>query len=154
MHDELAYGARGERGFSLIKLMFFLAMLAGVIWYGWLLVPIYNAQWKVQDAFDALSRNMADASEQEVRRRLPELFKIKYIAHNDLPPEFYKNIKIQADGGRIEISSNYHITIWPLGPVESVDPEEEYDAADLMGMDKIRDKLRLDFDFEPYAETP
>ncbi len=146
MHD--------ERGFSVIKLMLILATLGGVVWYGWLLIPIYNAQWKVQDAFDAVSRNMANASEDAVYRRLPELFKIKYIYHNDLPEEFYENIKVKAEGNRIEVSSYYHITIWPLGPVEGVDPDEDYDANDLKGMDKIRDKLRLDFDFEPYAETP
>ncbi|MDX8407840.1 MAG: hypothetical protein R8L58_05595 [Mariprofundaceae bacterium] len=143
-----------EQGFSVIKLMLFLGLLGGVVWYGWLLIPIYNAQWKVQDAFDAVSRNMANASEEEVYNRLPELFKIKYIYHNDLPEEFYENIKVKAEGGRIEVSSYYHVTIWPLGPVEDVDPESEYDAAELKGMDKIRDKLRLDFDFEPYAQTP
>ena len=144
-----------EHGFSVIKLMLFLGLLGGVVWYGWLLIPVYNAQWKVQDAFDALSRNMAaNANEAAIRARLPELFKIKYIYHNDLPEEFYENIKIKADGNRIEVSSYYHITIWPLGPVEDVDPELEYDAADLKGMDKIRDKLRLDYDFEPYAQTP
>lgn len=145
---------RNEQGFSIIKLMFFLSVLAGVVWYGWLLIPMYNAQWKVQDAFDAVSRNMADASEEAIYQRLPDLFRIKYIYHNDLPEEFYDNIKVKADGGRIEISSYYHVTIWPLGPVESVDPESDYDPKELKGMDKIRDKLRLDYDFEPYAETP
>lgn len=143
-----------ERGFSLIKFSFFLALLAGVVWYGWLLIPIYNANWKVQDAFDAISRNMSDADEAAIRRRLPELFKIKYIYPEDLPPEFYDNIKVEADGSRVVISSYYHVTVWPLGPVEGVDPESEYDPAELKGLDKIRDKLRLDFDFEPYAETP
>ncbi len=143
-----------ERGFSLIKFSFFLAVLAGVVWYGWLLIPVYNANWKVQDAFDAISRNMADADEAAIRRRLPELFKIKYIYHDDLPEEFYDNIEIKADGSRVEISSSYHVTIWPLGPVEGVDPESEYDPAELKGMDRIRDRLRIDLDFEPYAETP
>ncbi len=143
-----------ERGFSMIKLMFWLAALSGIIWYGWLLMPVYNANWKVQDAFDAISRNMADATESQVRRRLPELFKIKYIYHDDLPEEFYDNITIKADGGIVEISSYYHVTIWPLGPVEGVDPDSDYDPSELKGMDKLRDRLRLDFDFEPYARTP
>jgi len=38
--------------------------------------------------------------------------------------------------------------------VESVDPESDYDPKDLRGMDRLRDALRLDFDFEPHAETP
>jgi len=145
---------RNEQGFSIIKLMLILSALGIVVWYGWLLIPVYNAKWKVQDAFDAVCRNMANADEGAVHRRLPELFRIKYIYHDDLPEEFYENIKVQASGSRIEVSSYYHVTIWPLGPVEGVDPEEEYDASELKGMDKIRDKLRLDYDFEPYAETP
>jgi len=143
-----------ERGFSMIKLLFILALLGGGVWYGWLLIPIYNANWKVQDVFDSVARNMANESEENVARRLPELFKIKYLYHNDVPEEFYDNIRIKADGGRLEVSSYYHVTIWPLGPVTGVDPNEEYDAADLKGMDKIRDKFRLDYDFEPYAQTP
>ncbi len=143
-----------ERGFSFIKLLFWLSILGGVVWYGWLLVPVYNANWKVQDAFEAVARNMPNASESEIRARLPDLFKVKYIAPGDLPDEFYDNIEIKADGDRVEISSYYHVTIWPLGPVESVDPESDYDPESLKGMDRVRDRLRLDFDFEPHAETP
>jgi len=143
-----------ERGFSLIKFLFILSLLGGGVWYGWLIIPVYNAHWKVQDVFDSLSRNMANDSEEAVRARLPELFRIKYLYKNDVPQEFYDNIKIKADGGRVEVSSYYHIIIWPLGPVENVDPESDYDPKDLKGMDKIRDKLRLNYEFEPYAQTP
>ncbi len=144
----------GERGFSFIKLLFWLALLGGVVWYGWLLIPVYNANWKVQDAFEAVTRNMTDATEEEIRARLPELFRIKYLARGDLPEEFYDNIEIKAENGRVEISSYYHVTVWPLGPVESVDPESDYDPQSLKGLDRVRDRLRLDFDFEPHAETP
>jgi len=99
-------------------------------------------------------RNMAHNTESHIRRRLPELFKIKYLARGDAPQEFYDNIVISADGAHVEISSEYSVTVWLLGPVEGEDPESEYDEADLKGMDKIRHKLRYDFYFEPYAETP
>lgn len=143
-----------ERGFSLIRLAFWLAILATVVWYGWLLTPVFTTHWKVQDAFDAISRNMANASEEAIRSRLPELFKVKYIDPEDVPEEFFDNIAIKADGSRVVISSSYRVTVWPLGPVQGVDPEEEYDPSMLKGMDIVRNKLRLDFDFEPYAETP
>jgi len=143
-----------ERGFSLIKFMLLLAVLAGGTWYGYNIIPVYNAEWKIQDAFDAISREMTDDSEQEIRQRLPDLFHIKYLAHDDVPQEFYDNIRIDTSGGQIKISSSYHVTVWLLGPVQSVDPDSDYDPSELKGMDRLRDKLRQDFDFEPYAETP
>ena len=143
-----------EAGFSLIKTTFWLMLLGIVVWYGYLLIPVYNTYWKVQEAFESVSRNMADADEEAIRQRLPELFRIKYIAKDELSDEFYENLEVKADGKSVEISSYYHVTVWPLGPVESVDPDEEYKETDLKGMDRLRKKLRLDFDFEPYAETP
>jgi len=53
----------------------------------------------------------------------------------------------------VKISSYYHLTVWLIGPVEGVDPESDYDPKDLKGMDKLRDKLRKDFEFEPYASS-
>lgn len=143
-----------EAGFSMIKITFWLMLLAVVVWYGYILIPVYNTNWKVQEAFDSISRNMSDANEMAIRERLPDLFRIKYIDPRELSDEFHENLQINADGGRVEISSHYHVTVWPLGPVESVDPDEEYKEIDLKGMDKLRAKARLDFDFEPHAETP
>jgi hypothetical protein len=145
---------KNEQGFSMIKLLIWLALIGAGVMAGYKIIPVYNAQWKVQDTFEALSRNMADETENKIRRRLPELLKIKYLAKGDVPDAFYENIIIKADGSRVEISSHYHVTVWLLGPVEDVDPDFEYTEADLKGMDKIRHKLRYDFDFEPYAKTP
>jgi len=154
MERKLKNDVKSERGFSKIKLLFWLTVIAVGVVIGFKIIPVYNANWKVQDAFEAISRNMADSTEEKIRKRLPELFKIKYLAHGDLPKEFYDNIVVKADGGHVEISSEYHVTVWILGPVKDVNPNSEYDEADLKGMDKIRHKLRFDFDFEPYAETP
>ncbi|HXH73119.1 MAG TPA: DUF4845 domain-containing protein [Mariprofundaceae bacterium] len=145
---------RDERGFSLIKFLMLLAILAGGVWYGYNVLPVYNAEWKIQDAFDAISRDMTNSSEQDIRSRLPDLFHIKYLAYNDVPKEFYDNIRIDVSNGRVNISSSYHVTVWLLGPVQSVDPNSDYAPSDLKGMDRLRAKLRLDFDFEPHAETP
>jgi hypothetical protein len=35
-----------------------------------------------------------------------------------------------------------------------VDPDGEFNASDVKGMDKLRLKLRMDFDFSPFAKTP
>ena len=145
---------KNEQGFPMIKLLFLGAVIDFGVMAGYKIIPVYNAQWKIQDAFEALTRNMADKDETRIRRRLPDLLKMKYLAHGDVPQEFYDNIVISADGGQVEISSEYHVTLWLLGPVEGVDPDLEYDESDLKGMDKIRHKLRQDFDFEPYAKTP
>lgn len=143
-----------EQGFSTIKLLFWGALIAAGVMAGYKIFPVYNAQWKIQDAFEAISRNMASTDEVRIRRKLPSLFQMKYLSHGDVPQEFYDNIVIKADGGKVEISSSYHVTLWLLGPVEGVDPDSEYDESDLKGMDKLRHKLRRDFDFEPYAKTP
>jgi hypothetical protein len=145
---------KNEQGFSMIKLLFWGALIGFGVMAGYKIIPVYNAQWKIQDAFEAISRNMADKDETRIRRRLPTLLKMKYLARGDVPQEFYDNIVINADGGKVEISSEYHVTLWLLGPVEGVDPDSEYDESDLEGMDKIRHKLRQDYDFEPYAKTP
>jgi len=143
-----------QKGFSVIKLLFILAVLAAGTWSGYNIIPVYNTYWKVQDAFESVSRNLSDVPANRIRVQLPDIFHVKYIAHDDLPQGFYDNLEIKADGGRVEISSAYHVTLWLLGPLESVDPDEEYTDKDLKGMDKLRVKARVDYDFEPYAETP
>jgi len=153
----MAFGGmkmRYQEGFSLIKLMFVLLILGIGTWVSFAVLPVYSTYWKVEDAFESMSRNLANRTAEGVLRKLPEVFHVKYISQKDLPQEFYDNLKIKADGNRIEISSAYHVTIWLLGPLEGVNPDEGYTAGDLKGMDKLRDKARLDFDFEPYAETP
>lgn len=154
MKHDIKHELNSERGFSMIKFMFLLVILGSVVVSGYKIIPVYNAQWKIQDTFESLSRNMADSNEGAIRTRLPELLRIKYLAKGDVPDEFYENVVIKADGGRVEISSEYHVVVWLLGPVENVDPESEYSELDLKGMDKIRHKARFDYYFEPYAKTP
>ena len=139
---------RGQAGFSLIKLLFWLAVLAAGVWTGDKVIPVYNTYWNVQDAFKGISRDMASNSAQEIRERLPDILHVKYIAPSDLPAAFYKNLDIQADGSHVAISSHYHVTVWLLGPVAGGN------GAPLSGMDRLRDRARLDFDFHPHAATP
>ncbi len=142
-----------ENGFSMIKTMFWLAVIGAGVFYAYMIVPVYNAYWKVEDTFKGVAESMADKSESEIRARLPDLFHIKYLAPGEVPQEFYDNMEIKTDGDHVEISSYYHLTVWLIGPVEGVDPESDYDSKDLKGMDKLRDKLRKDFEFEPYASS-
>jgi len=143
-----------EQGFSMIKIMFWLVLIGIGVLVGYKIIPVYNANWKIQDTFDSVARNMISESEDKIKERLPALFKIKYLAREDVPNEFYENLVIKADGNRVEIFSEYDVTIWILGPVEGVDPNSDYKESDLKGMDKLRHKARRDFYFEPYAESP
>lgn len=143
-----------QQGFSVIKMLFWLAILFAGVMYAYQVVPVYNAYWKVQDAFSGVVENMSADSEIDIRKRLPDLFRVKYLKQDDLPREFYDNLEIKADGNRVEISSFYHVTVWFLGPVTAVDPASDYDPEELKGMDRVRNRLRQDFDFEPHAATP
>lgn len=145
---------QSQSGFSVIKFLFWIAVLGLLVSIGFKLLDIYQTSWKVQDVFDGISHNLADSSEETIRKKLPTLFKVGYIDHDDLPEEFYANIKIRISIGRVEISSSYQETLWPLGPVEKRDAEGMYHPDDLTGLDVWRDKTRQDFYFEPYAKTP
>lgn len=145
---------RNESGFSKMKLLFWIAILAALAISGFQLLRIYQTSWSVQDVFDGVSRNLAGSSEDAIRKKLPELFRVSYISPNDVPEEFYDNLLIRSSDGRVEISSSYMDTLWPLGRVENVDEEGTYDPLELSGLDILRDKIRHDFYFEPYAKSP
>jgi len=145
---------RSESGFSVLKFLFWIAILAVLVSTGFQLLHIYRTSWKVQEVFDSISHKMADSSEDVIRKRLPVLFKVSYISRDDLPQEFYDNLLIKVADRQVEISSFYSATLWPLGAVENVDKEGTYDPLELTGMDYLRDKIRRDLYFEPYAKTP
>ena len=142
---------RNERGFSMMKMGLWLALVGFALWYGALIFQAHYTNWKVQDVFESVTSNLGNASEGEIRARLPQLFKVMYLSAADLPPEFQDNLLIRREGSMLEISSLYAVVIWPLGPVEAVDEEGGYDIDALEGMDILRDKLRVDIEFEPYA---
>lgn len=142
---------RKEAGFSLIKMLLVLAILAGGAWAGYLVLPVYNTYWKVQDAFGSVARNLTNLSESEIRGRLPDVLHVDYIEPSDLPQAFYDHLNIKADGGRVEIASSYHVSVWLLGKPESAGQDENRIAST---MDGLRAKGRLDFYFHPYAKTP
>jgi len=145
---------RHQSGFSTIKLLLGLAILAAVVSIGFQLVSFHKTSWSVQDVFDNISSKMVGTSEANIRQKLPTLFKIGYIDRDDVPQEFYDNLLIKVSSKRVEISSSYTETIWPLGSVENRDEDGTYDPLELTGLDVLRDKMRYDLYFEPFAETP
>jgi hypothetical protein len=142
---------RSEAGFSLIKMLLVLAVLAGGAWTGYLVFPLYNTYWKVQDAFKSATRNLTNLPESEIRGRLPDLLHVVYVEPSDLPQEFYDHLDIKAGDGRVEISSSYHVSVWLLGRPATMEQDEDHTASTI---DKLRAKGRLEFYFHPYAKTP
>ena len=105
----------------------------------------------MQDAFNSVTHNLSNRSEDEIRGRLPDIFRVAYIKPSNLPKEFYDHLNIKADGGHVEIASSYHVSVWLLGRPESAGHDEDRIAST---MDRLRTKGRLDFYFHPYAKTP
>lgn len=135
----------------MVKAICWLMVVGFLLWYGMLVFLAHYTNWKVQDVFTSVTENLPTASEEEIRTRLPKLYTVMYIEPSDLPQEFYDNIEIRREGNMLEVSSVYTVTIWPLGPVERLDEEGGYLPEELEGMDIVRNKLRMDIEFEPYA---
>jgi len=142
---------QSEAGFSLFKLLFWLALWGGVILNGALIAQAYYNNSKVQDCFESLTRMMPTAEESEVRTKMDALFRLQYLDPDDFPAVFYEKLQINATGHGLEVSSLYHVTVWPFGKVEAVDETGEYDPEHLSGMDILKDKIRIDLSFTPYA---
>jgi len=142
-----------ERGFSMIKFLLWLTLLVTLVWNGFLVFQAHYNHWQAEDVFELLVENKRTASAEEARKQMNKLFELKYITSDDFPEEFFDNLSIKATGSALEISSFYQVTIWPLGSVEARDADGSYHPDDLNGLDIMRDKVRLDIEFEPYAIT-
>ncbi|MDQ6969689.1 MAG: hypothetical protein Q9M16_04185 [Mariprofundus sp.] len=143
-----------ETGFSVVKMLFWLAVIGFVFVNGSAVGLAYYNNTKVQDSFDHLSRKMPAAAEPEIRLKLQEVFHVQYIDKKDLPDEFYDALQIKTTGQGFEISSAYMVTVWPFGRVEERDEFGEYDPENLTGLESLRDKTRIDLFFKPYAISP
>jgi len=141
-----------EQGFSVVKLLFWLAILGFVVFNGFLVLHARYTNGQVQHCFEGLVHSQrAQAGVLEARDKLDELFDVQYLAKGDLPEEFYAQLRIKVTNGMVEVSSRYSVTIWPFGRVEHVDESGEYNPESLSGLDILRDKSRIDLVFEPYA---
>ncbi len=138
----------------MFKWLFLLGLIGGGVFVGGQVIPVYYNNLKIQNIFEGVTQNLENKSLDELGRRVDELFSIQTIDEKILPPEFHENLSIINENGKIKIGSEYHVTLWLLGKPTSVNPDEEYAEVDVKGMDKLRLRTRLDFDFAPYAETP
>jgi len=138
----------------MFKWLFWLGLIASGVFVGGQVIPVYYNNLKVKNIFEGTAENLVTQTEGEVKRRIDELFKIQTVDLQALPPEFFDNLSITKEDGKLKIGTEYHITLWLLGPPESVDPNEEYKESEVKPMDKLRLRARMDFDFAPYAETP
>jgi hypothetical protein len=137
----------------MFKLLFWTSLVTIVMWQCFPVLNIYKNNSIAQDAFEQVSRKMEGASAQAIRRRLSDTLLVMRLPRKALPAAFYEHLEIQTEHGRVKISSWYHKTIWPLGPVQQLDEEGGYDAEELTGLDALRDRLRMDFDFYPSASS-
>ncbi len=140
-----------ERGFSVFKLLFGLALAGFLILNGSLIGNAYYVNSKAQHCFELLTESMAKAGVPAARAKLDDLFRLQYLYKEDLPAEFYDELQIKATGDMLEVSSSYSVSVWPLGKVENVDKDGTYDPDALTGLDAMRDRLRIDLNFKPYA---
>jgi hypothetical protein len=138
----------------MFKWLFWLALIGGGVFVGAQVIPVYYNNLKVQNIFEGTAENLVTQTEGEVKRRIDELFKIQTVDLQALPPEFFDNLTISKENGKLQIGTEYHITLWLLGPPESVNPDEAYKESEVKPMDKLKLRARMDFDFAPYAETP
>jgi len=145
---------RHEPGFSTIKMLFWLAVIGAAGWVALAVGDVYYTERKVQQIFDGVARHMVAKSVSDIEAKMPEFYRLDDIQPGDLPQEYYDNLLISTLGSKVRISSEYHVTVWLIGPPEGVNPDADYDDADLKGLDRVRARFRMDFDFSPSSETP
>ncbi|MDX8388643.1 MAG: hypothetical protein R8M46_08975 [Ghiorsea sp.] len=137
----------------MFKWLFWLGIIAGGVFVGGQVIPIYYNNLKVENVFEGTSQNLKNSDTAAINSRIQELFKIQSVDLKALPPEFSKNLTIKTVDGKLQISSKYHIVLWLLGEPQSVDPDQAYKESEVKPMDKLRIRARMDFDFAPFAES-
>ncbi len=145
------------KGFSKINLLLVLMVIALMVDVGFKVIPIYDVKSSVQSTFDSITTNKSKLSEAEVLQKLPEILRVQYIdPAQDLPEEFFDNLVIVSEDGKLDISTYYHAEAWLLGMpkiYEELDiGEEPQDPLSLL--EQLQVKMRMDFDFDIEAHTP
>ena len=138
----------------MFRFLFWAAVIAGAIMVGGQVFPVYYNNMKAENVFEGVAKNMADQSESDIRQRVLELLNTQGVKVADMPDEFLNNLRISQSNGKLQIGSEYHVTLWLIGDTQSVDPDSDYLESEVEPMDKLRLRARMDFDFAPYQETP
>ncbi len=138
----------------MFKIFFWLGLLGVGIFVGGQVIPIYYNNLKIQNTFEGTILNLGSQDESNISKRIPDLLDVQGVDLKELPDEFFKNLIIHKEDGKLKISSKYHVVLWLLGEPLSVDPGADYSESDVAPMDKLRLRARMDFDFSPFAESP
>ncbi len=138
----------------MFKLLFWVGLIGGGVFVGGQVLPVYYNNMKIENVFEGVAQNMPSSQEEDVRKRINELLKVQSIDMSALPAEFSENLTVSNKNGKLQVGSEYHITLWLIGKPVSVDPESDYKESEVKPMDKLRLRARMDFDFSPYRETP
>jgi len=147
---------RSQQGFSMVNLMAVLVVLAAIVDIGYQVIPIYNVKGSVQSMFESMTEHQSKLTEKQVIAKLPEVMRIQYIDPNtDVPEEFFDNLVVVSEGGKLDMSTFYHQEAWLLGmPKPFEDPYLAEDEMTLGAWEQLQVKARLDFDFDIAAHTP
>jgi len=137
----------------MFKLTFWVALIGGIVLVAGQVIPAHYNNMKVENVFEGVAKSMANSSEADIRKRMNELLKSQSVDLKALPKSFFDNLYIEKEDGKLYVGTEYHLVLWILGKPTSVDPDEEYSESDVKGMDKIRMKARMDFDFAPQKES-
>lgn len=145
-----------QRGFSLAGLLLVVALLALVVDYGYHIIPVYTVKGTIQNIFRSLATHHPDYTQEEVRRKLPEIMRVEYLdPEKDVPEEFFDNLVVVSEDGKMDISTEYQVEVWPLGMPEPFrDPDVDEEDVELSLFERLQLKARLVFDFEISAHTP
>lgn len=138
----------------MLKLGFWVLLMVAVVGSAYQVMPIYYNNIKVENTFEGVVANLTDSPIDKTKARLSRLLDSQNVDLSALPEEFFENLVINKEEGRLSISSEYHIVVWLLGEPTSIDPDGEYLESDVEFMDKLRLKARLDLDFAPSRITP
>lgn len=138
----------------MFKLAFWGGLIALAVLAASKLIPVYYDNLKIQNIFEGVTQNIPNRSPSEVKNRVNELLKIQSVDIQALPKDFFENLSIVKQDGKLSIASSYHVVVWFFGEPQSVDPDEDYAEKDVAPMDKLRLRARMDIDFSPHAITP
>ena len=137
----------------MFKLAFWIALIGIPVFVGAQVIPVQYNNVKIQNTFEGTVKNLQNATTNDISRRMQNLLTSQSVNLKTLPEEFFENLSVEKDNGKLQIGSEYHVVLWLLGE-PSIDPDSDYKQSDLAAMDKLKLRARMDFDFAPYSETP
>ena len=97
----------GQRGAGRVKALFFLAVFAGMIYVGVKVIPILVNDYEFQDAIESTAR-FASVNRQNAEEIRTAVLK---EAQNEEIPIVADDIHVKDDGGHVEISADYSVTV-------------------------------------------